>query len=227
MLVYADGKTSGTIGGGKFESLVRDEALSAIREKAPLLKTYPLREGETDSFGAICGGEATILIEPQLAREAIYLIGGGHCARAIAKVATDAGFFVSVIEDRDDIIDELPRSVARIEKSAPEFIRSREWRTDEAIVMVSRNHEIDREALAAAVEQTGAGYVGMIGSKRKVRMVCDLLRERGVPNESLARVYAPLGFDIGADSPAEIAISALAEIIAVLRGRTGGHMRAS
>jgi xanthine dehydrogenase accessory factor len=227
MLVYADGNTSGTIGGGKFESLVREEALAAMREKAPSLKTYPLREGETDSFGAICGGEATVLIEPQGAREAIYLIGGGHCARAIAKLATDAGFFVSVIEDRDEIVDEMPPGVSRIETSAPEFIRSREWQSDEAIVMVSRNHEMDREALAAAVEQTGAGYIGMIGSKRKVRMVFDLLRERGVPNESLARVHAPLGLDIGADSPAEIAISALAEIIAVLRGRTGGHMRAS
>ncbi|MFL6529192.1 MAG: XdhC family protein [Chthoniobacterales bacterium] len=227
MLVYADGKTSGTIGGGKFESLVRDEALAAIHEKAPLLKSYPLREGERDSFGAICGGEATVLIEPQVAREAIYLIGGGHCARAIAKLATDAGFFVSVIEDRDEIVDGLPESVSRVEKSAPEFIRTREWQSDEAIVMVSRNHEIDREALAAALEQTDAGYIGMIGSKRKVRMVFDLLRQRGVPNESLSRVYAPLGFDIGADSPAEIAISALAEIIAVLRGRSGGHMRAS
>ncbi|MFL6568700.1 MAG: XdhC family protein, partial [Chthoniobacterales bacterium] len=137
------------------------------------------------------------------------------------------GFFVSVIEDRDEMAGELPRGVMRMETNAPEFIRSRKWRSDEAIVMVSRNHEIDREALAAAVEQTNAGYIGMIGSKRKVRIVFDLLRERGVPNESLDRVHAPLGFDIGADSPAEIAISALAEIIAVLRGRSGGHMRAS
>src|SRR3982751_573511 len=78
MLVYGDRKTSGTIGGGKFEALVIDEAVAALRTKTPLLKTYPLREGETDSFGAICGGEATVLIEPQLASEAIYLVGGGH-----------------------------------------------------------------------------------------------------------------------------------------------------
>ena len=85
MFVYADGSCAGTIGGGKFESLVIAEAQAAIETKKPLLKTYPLREGETDSFGAICGGEVTVFIEPQSTGEALYLIGAGHCARAIAK----------------------------------------------------------------------------------------------------------------------------------------------
>ncbi|MGH8164293.1 MAG: XdhC family protein, partial [Rhodanobacteraceae bacterium] len=82
MLVYADGATSGTIGGGKFEALVVAEAQDCMRSKKPLLKTFPLREDEPDSFGAICGGESTVLIEPQLLREALYLGGAGHCARA-------------------------------------------------------------------------------------------------------------------------------------------------
>lgn len=225
MLVYADGKCSGTIGGGKFEALVIDEAMRTLREKEPLLKKYPLHEGKPDSFGAICGGEVTVLIEPQKGNEAIYLVGGGHCAHAISKLANEAGFFVTVIEDRDDVLSDLPARVARTSAPAPDFIRQRQWQSDEALVIVSRNHEIDREALAAAVEQTGAGYIGMIGSRRKVRDVFDDLKQRGVPAETLARVYAPLGFDIGADSPAEIAISALAEIIAVLREHHGGHMR--
>ncbi len=228
MLVYADGKISGTIGGGKFESLVRDEAIAALRSKTPLLKNYPLHEGETDSFGAICGGEATVLIEPQVSSEAIYLVGGGHCARAIAKLATESGFFVTVIEDRAEELNDFPAAVCLTSSSPAEFISSRSWQKDEALVMVSRNHEIDREALAAAVQHAdGAGYVGMIGSKRKVRMVFEKLRERGLPEEKLSRVYAPLGMDIGADSPAEIAISAMAEIVAVLRARSGGHMRQS
>ena len=91
--------------------------------------------------------------------------------------------------------------------------------------MVSRNHEIDLEALAAAVEQTGAGYIGMIGSKRKVARVFDQLKERGVPEERLSQVYAPLGLDIGADSPTEIAVSTIAEILAALRQRTASHLR--
>ena len=226
MLVYADGKCSGTIGGGKFEALVIEEALVALRWKKPLLKSYPLHEGDADSFGAICGGEATVLIEPQILSEAIYLIGGGHCARAIAKLALDSGFLVSVIEDRPELLEEFPSAVqCHTDTTPPEFIAAHPWQGDEALVIVSRNHEIDREALAAAVEQIGAGYIGMIGSKRKVRLVFDQLRERGVAQEKLSHVYAPLGLDIGADSPAEIAISALAEIITVLRRRHAGHMR--
>lgn len=226
MFVYADGRSSGTIGGGKFESLVIADAQAAMREKKPLLKSYPLREGETDSFGAICGGEATVFIEPQITSEALYLIGSGHCAHAIAKLAAECGLFVSVVDDRDELLADLPPVVTRISDSSPaSFIASHEWQSDEALVIVSRNHEIDRGALAVALEQTGAGYVGMIGSRRKVRRVFDHLRERGVSDEKLSKVYAPLGLDIGADSPAEIAVSAIAEILAVLRQRTAGHLR--
>jgi xanthine dehydrogenase accessory factor len=226
MFVYADGRSSGTIGGGKFESLVIADALAAMRERKPVLKAYPLREGETDSFGAICGGEATVFIEPQLTSEALYLIGAGHCSRAIAKLAAECGLFVTVVEDRDELLAELPPVVTRICDSSPtSFIAIHQWQSDEALVIVSRNHEIDREALAVAVEQTGAGYIGMIGSRRKVRMVFDDMRQRGVPEEKLANVYAPLGLDIGADSPAEIAVSIIAEILAVLRQRTAAHMR--
>jgi xanthine dehydrogenase accessory factor len=226
MFVYANGRSSGTIGGGKFESLVIAEAQGAMEQKKPVLKTYPLREGETDSFGAICGGEMTVFIEPQLGGEALYLVGAGHCARAIAKLAAECGLFVTVIDDRSELLTDLPPAVVGISDCAPrDFIASRSWRTDEALVMVSRNHEIDCEALAAAVEQSGAGYIGMIGSRRKVLSVFDRLRARGVPEEKLASVYAPLGLDIGADSPAEIAVSCVAEILAVLRGRKATHLR--
>jgi len=226
MFVYADGRSSGTIGGGKFESLVIAEAQAAIEKKKPLLKTYPLREGETDSFGAICGGEMTVFIEPQITGEALYLIGAGHCARAIAKLAAECGLFVTVLDDRAELLVDLPPAVTGISDCSPrDFIGSRAWQSDEALVMVSRNHEIDCEALAAAVEQTAAGYIGMIGSRRKVRDVFERLRKRGIPEEKLSRVYAPLGLDIGADSPMEIAVSCVAEILSVLRDRTAKPLR--
>jgi xanthine dehydrogenase accessory factor len=226
MLVYGTGLTSGTIGGGKFEALAVAEAQQCLRTTEPLLKTFTLREDERDSFGAICGGEATILIEPQLLREALFLIGAGHCAQAVARLAIACGWFVSVHDDRADLLAELPPGVKRIDApAAPEFLRGRTWQADEAIVIMSRNHELDGEALAAAVEITGAGYIGMIGSRRKVRQVFERLQNRGVPAETLARVYAPIGLDIGADSPAEIAISVLAEVLSVLRGRSGGNLR--
>ena len=211
---------------GNLKSLVIADALETMREKKPLLKTYPLREDQPDSFGAICGGEATVFIEPQIISEALYLIGAGHCARAIARLAAECGLFVSVVDDRAELLTDLPPAVTCVSDSSPtQFIAAHQWQSDEALIMVSRNHEIDRDALNCALDQTGAGYIGMIGSRRKVLRVFDYLRERGIAEEKLARVYAPLGLDIGADSPAEIAVSTIAEVLGVLRQRTAKHLR--
>lgn len=226
MLVYLDGLTSGTIGGGKFEALAIEDALCCLREKRTLLKTFSLREDEPDSFGAICGGEATVLIEPQWMREALFVVGAGHCAQAIVRLAVDCGLFVQVIEDRTEWLEALPAEAARVSAaSAREFIARREWQPDEAIVIVSRNHELDRDALASAVRTSGAGYIGMIGSARKVRHVFEQLRAQGIRDKALAEVHAPIGLDIGADSPTEIAVSVLAEILAVLRKRRPESLR--
>jgi xanthine dehydrogenase accessory factor len=225
MLVFGDRRLVGTIGGGKFEALVADEAIAALGGKLPVLKTYPLHEGDAESFGAICGGEVTVLIEPQILGEAIFLVGAGHCSRALARVAQDCGWHVTVIDDRAEQLADFPAQ-QRIATSAPEFIAAREWQRDEALVLISRNHELDREALYAAVRTGGMGYLGMIGSRRKVRQVFDALAERGVNAEQLLNVFAPIGIDIGAESPAEIAVSVMAEVLAVLRQRDGSHLRA-
>lgn len=227
MLVYASGETRGTIGGGKFEALVIADAQASISSKTTVLKTYPLREGEAGSFGAICGGEATVLIEPQAVREAIFLIGGGHCAQAIARLAAECGLSVTVIDERAELLLDLPKSIATVSNVAPAaFIRKHPWKEDEALIIVSRQHDIDREALSAALSAQGPGYIGMMGSSRKVQLVFDQLK--GAPGaENLTSVYAPIGFDIGADSPAEIAVSVLAEVLTVLRKREGGHLRRS
>jgi xanthine dehydrogenase accessory factor len=226
MLVYADGATSGTIGGGKFEALVVEEAGKVMHAKQPVLKTYPLHEASPESFGAICGGEVTLLIEPQLLAESLFLVGGGHCAQAIARLAVECGLFVTVTEDRSEITANLPRPIVTVRgQEARDFIGGRKWKNDEAIIMVSRNYELDREALAAALETEGAGYIGMIGSKKKVQQVFDELRQRGVSDDKFKKVYAPLGFDIGADAPAEIAVSVMAEVLAVLRGKDGKHLK--
>jgi xanthine dehydrogenase accessory factor len=226
MLVYADGKVSGTIGGGKFEALVIAEAQQQMRRKLPSLKTYPLHECAAESFGAICGGESTVLIEPQISGEAIFLIGAGHCSLAIARLGIECGLFVSVLDDRQDLLSLFPPQTMILGSVAPPtFIIDREWQSDEALVLVSRAHDIDRDALRAALNKERIGYIGMIGSSRKVKRVLDQLREDGVAEEKLTQVYAPLGLDIGADSPAEIAVSVVAEILAVLRGRGAGHLR--
>ena len=227
MIVYGDGKISGTIGGGKFEALVVADALGALRERRSLLKTYPLHEGDACSFGAICGGEVTIFIEPQITSEAIVLVGAGHCAQAIAKLARDCGWHVTLLDDRAELLADSAASLKISDRSPAEFIAAHEWQPDEALILVSRNFEIDRAALHAALQQTGIAYLGMIGSARKVRRVFDELRTRGISDSSLEKVHAPIGLDIGADSPAEIAVAVLAEVMQVLRARPGGHLRIS
>lgn len=228
MLVYSDGKTAGSVGGGKFESLVIEASLAALGSGVPVLKTYPLHEHDGESFGAICGGEVTVLIEPQAARERLVLVGAGHCARGIARLAAECGMHVTVLDDRAELAAEIPEAHRTVtDVRAPEFIGSREWGASDALVMVSRNFEIDREALAAALLIPAIGYVGMIGSVRKVQRVFDELRQRGITDDQLARVFAPIGLDIGADSPEEIAVSVVAEILQVLRGRRGDHLRSA
>ncbi len=227
MIVYADGKISGTIGGGKFEALVVADALAALRARRPVLKTYPLHEGDAGSFGAICGGEVTMLIEPQMSSEALVLVGAGHCAQAIARLARDCGWHVTVLDDRPEVLAECAAPLKISDRAPAEFIAAHEWQRDEALVIVSRNYEIDCEALHAALQQSGIAYLGMIGSARKVRRVVEQLRARGVTEEALAGVHAPIGLDIGADSPAEIAVSVMAEAMQILRARPGGHLRVS
>lgn len=224
VIVFGDATILGTIGGGKFESLVIADALASLLSRQPVLKTYPLHEHSSESFGAICGGEVTVFIEPQIPRESLLVVGGGHCAQAVCTLARGCGFHVTVLDDRPEI---LSRCDAHVRVSAPagEFLAGKQWHAGEALVIVSRNYLLDREALAAAIKHPGAGYVGMIGSRRKVARVFEELRTEGVSAEQLGSVYAPIGLDIGADSPAEIAVSVVAQIMQVLRARPGGHFK--
>ncbi|MDP9291661.1 MAG: XdhC family protein, partial [Verrucomicrobiota bacterium] len=170
--------------------------------------------------------EVTVLIEPQARTAAIFLFGGGHCSLAIARLAVDCGLHVTVADDRRELSENFPETVEWVtELSAPNFIGSRKWAADEAIMLVSRRSDLDRDALGAALKNPGAGYVGMIGSARKVRRVFDELRADGITQQQLESVYAPIGLDIEADSPAEIAISVLAEFLKVTRRRSGAHLR--
>ena len=224
MVIFEDGRIAGTVGGGKFESLVIEEAQKAMTTGKPVLKTYPLHEASDESFGAICGGEVTVFIEPQARPPLFCLIGAGHCSRALAKFASQCGFAITVLDDRADLLG-LPHFDSSVrclsEPSAEAFVRAYKWSERDALVLVSRNYHLDRDALAAALEKGGMGYLGMIGSKKKVLTVFDELSKRGISREALARVRAPIGVNIGADSPAEIAVSVLAEVIMVLRAADG------
>jgi len=217
MKLFEDGTTEGTIGGGKFEALVIAEALERREERVPWLKSYALHEASPESFGAICGGEMTVFFEPQQQAETVYLVGAGHCAQAIAALALGCGWGVVVLEDRADELAKIPHGCRGVQGVPEQFIAAHTWRAEEALVLVSRNFVMDREALAAALGAGGYGYLGMIGSDRKVRRVYDELTTRGFPRQALEAVHAPIGINIGAESPAEIAISVMAEVMRVLR----------
>ena len=224
MIVYGSGEISGTVGGGKFEALVIEDSLTTLQIGKPELKTYVLHEESVCSFGAICGGEVTALLEPQSRGETIYLFGAGHCASAIARFARICGFRTVLIEDRPEIVEGFePADEKKIEPEPAKWIGQQSWRNSDALILVNRNYQLDRDTLEAALRAGGFGYIGMMGSKRKVNRVYDELRDRGV--EDFEQVHAPIGLQIGADSPEEIAVSVLAEVLAVLRGKTGKSMK--
>lgn len=220
MLAYPNGQISGTIGGGKFEALVLGDAFALPRRSPPLLKSYPLHESSTDSFGAICGGEVTVLIEPQLPPPALTLVGAGHCSRALAQLARHCGWHITVLDDRTDQLTAFPaHEILTI--PAPEYIAGKSWQEDDALVLVSRHYQIDCDALAAALRHRTMGYLGMIGSQRKVRLVLSDLLSQGFTSSHFQNLRAPLGLDLGADHPDEIAVSILAEILMVFNRTTG------
>jgi xanthine dehydrogenase accessory factor len=133
---------------------------------------------------------------------------------------------VFVIEDREDALNAFePANQKHFWKNPADFVTKHNWNASDAILLVNRNYLMDRDTLKAVLRTSGYGYVGMIGSKRKVLKVYDELRGQGVSSESLNQVHAPLGIDIGADSPEEIAISVMAEVLSVLRNRSGKSMR--
>jgi xanthine dehydrogenase accessory factor len=225
MIVYSTGEISGTVGGGKFEALVIEDSLATLKTGKPGLKTYVLREGSTDSFGAICGGEVVALLEPQIQKESIYLLGAGHCAAAIARLARICGFRTVLVEDRPEIVENFePADEKKVETDPAKWITDQPWKTSDALILVNRNYQLDRDALEAALRTASFGYVGMMGSKRKVRRVYDELIDRGIDPKLFEQVHAPIGLEIGADSPEEIAVSVIAEVLAVLRGQSGRRM---
>jgi len=217
MLVRPDGGIVGTIGGGRIEELVIAEATRAIAEGRSL-------EYKLDSLSSAdqrCGGGMTFFISVHR-RPKIVIFGGGHIAAALAEMAGLAGFHVAVVDEREEFArkERFPRAGLVLRERPDRVAEKLSIDGDTYVVIVTHDHRVD-EAVLAKVVSTRARYIGMIGSQTKALLTLTALRDRGVPAEALKRVRSPMGLDIGAESPEEIAISILAEMIRERRGATG------
>ena len=217
MLVRDDGSIAGTIGGGCVEAEVWAAAKEVMHKEAPRKMVFNLNNEASYDNGLICGGTLEVFVEPILPQPILYLFGGGHVSVAVAKAASAAGFGVSVVDDRESFANAERFPMAQeIYTSYDDAFEKIHPNGASYLVIVTRGHKEDMRVLSWAV-RTPARYVGMIGSKRKVLSVYRALENDGYRPEEFQRVYAPMGLEIGALAPEEIAISIVAELIAVRR----------
>jgi xanthine dehydrogenase accessory factor len=226
MLVKEDGTILGTIGGGCVEAEVWAAAKEVLKAEAPRKMVFNLNNEASYDNGLICGGTVEIFVEPILPQPILYIFGGGHVSMALAKATHSAGFAIGIIDDREQFanLERFPMA-SEVYTSWEEAFEKIKPNASSYLVIVTRGHRDDMRVLGWAVN-TDARYIGMIGSKRKVISVYQALEREGIPSEKFDHVHAPVGLEIGALTPDEIAISIAAELIAVRRGANAGlgHM---
>jgi len=220
MLVFADGRIVGTIGGGCYENDAFWKARDAIANRRPELVHYELSDDFAQETGLICGGQMDVYIEPIEPSPELYVIGAGHVGFHLARVAHEVGFRVHVVDDREKFAnaERFPSAVEIVVDDIPSWVARAGLPAHAYAVIVTRGHTNDLEALRALAARE-LRYLGLIGSRAKVARIFDALAADGVPTERLTRVHAPIGLDIGAVTPQEIAVSILAELIAVKHGK--------
>ena len=226
MLVLADGTVSGTIGGGCVEAEMARRARAAIENGRPVLTTYDLTPEQAGEEGLVCGGRMEVFIEPLEATPDLAIMGAGHVARPLCTLAAMAGFRVGVLDDREKYAtgERFPEA-ARVVVSGFEVAAEALRLTPRSFVLVvTRGHRGDATAIASCLPLRPR-FLGLLGSKAKmVHVFADLL-ERGFSSEDLARVETPVGIEIGAETPEEIAVSIVARMVAVRRGVGADRIR--
>jgi len=217
MLVRDDGSIAGTVGGGCVEAEVWAAAKEVIQLETPRKMVFNLNHEAAYDAGLICGGTLEIFVEPILPAPMLYLFGGGHVSTAVARIAHQAGFSIGIIDDREAFANpERFPMASEIHSTYEDAFTKIRPSAASYLVIVTRGHKDDMRVLAWAIG-TEARYIGMIGSKRKVISVYQALEKEGFPAHKFDRVHAPVGLEIGALTPEEIAVSIVAELIAVRR----------
>ena len=218
LLVREDGSMAGTIGGGCVEAEVWNAAREVIDTDRARTMKFSLGQDAAYDNGLICGGQLEVFVEPVVPQPKAYIFGAGHISKSLSKVATMAGFASVVVDNRETYanVERFPEAESVFCEEYEEVFPKLDIRDTSYIIIVTRGHRDDMRVLEWAVT-TNARYIAMIGSKRKVINVIKELQTKGMRREDFERIYAPMGFDIGAITPEEIAVSVVAEMIAVRR----------
>jgi len=218
MLVFDAGRTIGTIGGGELESRVIREAQQALRSGAPRLVEYDLVDPERGDPG-VCGGTVRLYLEPHLPTPTVFIAGCGHVGRAVVELAHWLGFRVVAYDDRADQVaaDAIPLADVRLSGQLPDALAASPIGPNTDVVVVTRNVAIDLQLLPVLLAAQPR-WIGVMGSKRRWAATRDKLRDGGVPEADLDRVVSPIGLELHAETPEEIAVSIMAQIVAARRG---------
>ncbi len=217
MLIKRDGTFVGTVGGGTGEEKVKEKAAEVMESGQPVTMHFDL-SGKGRDAAMICGGQMDIFLEPILSAERLYLFGAGHISQTTAAMGKMLGFKVTVIDPRPQYNNEgrFPSADTLVVEEYENAFEKLDIGYNGYIIIYTTGHVFDETCLQFAVG-TKARYIGMIGSKKKVKDVKERLIQKGIPAEKLETVYAPIGVSIGAETPEEIAVSILAEVIKVRR----------
>lgn len=218
MLIREDGSIAGTIGGGCVEAEVWNAARDVMETEKPRSLNFNLGQDAAYDNGLICGGQLSVFVEPVIPQPHLLLFGAGHISKCICHISTLAGFGVSVIDNRETYAnrERFPEAQEIYSDEYEETFPKLSVNHTTYIVIVTRGHRDDMRVLRWAVDQP-ARYIAMVGSRRKVLGVIKEFEKEGVPREAFERIYAPMGFEIGAITPEEIAISVVAEMVACRR----------
>jgi xanthine dehydrogenase accessory factor len=219
LLVREDGSLFGTVGGGCVEAEVWSVARKVMEEEKPQKLTFNLNNDPSYDTGLLCGGTLEVFVEPILPTPNLYVFGAGHISLSLSKVAALAGFRTIIIDDRDTYAnrDRFPEAAEIYADDYEKVFELLQPNSSSYLIAVTRGHRDDMRVLRWAVS-TPARYIGMIGSKRKVLEVVRYLEDHeNIPAARLREVHAPIGLEIGAITPEEIAVAVVAEMIAVRR----------
>lgn len=221
MLVFADGRIVGTVGGGCYEHDAIGQARQVLATRKAHTVKYDLNDDFAEETGLVCGGQMEVFIEPIEAAPAVYIFGAGHVGFYLAQMAQEAGFGVHVIDDRAAFAnaDRFPTAASVVVDDIPQWLARTPMPPSAYAVIVTRGHRNDLDVLRE-IAPRDLRYVGLIGSRAKVARLYEAVMAEGVvAPEQLERIHAPIGLDIGAVTPQEIAVSITAELIAVRRGK--------